>query len=228
VNELRSDYHRQLEQIDSGVALELGLIEDTIAAATAAFLDADDEAARTVATRRLEIKSIHASLEALVVTQLACQAPVAGELRHLVAVLRILPEIDLTAALAGDIARRGAMHFGAELSPRIRGLVSNLFEHAAAMWHQAADSYSDQAAINGDSLETQDEEIDEIHASLMAELVSGILRPPVLVEMALVARFLERLGDHAVEVGRWIDSSSCFDGQKGRAKVKHVAPCLGP
>jgi hypothetical protein len=55
----------------------------------------DDEAARTVAARRLEIKGIHTYLEVAVVSQLACQSPVAGELRHLVGVLRILPEVDL-------------------------------------------------------------------------------------------------------------------------------------
>jgi phosphate uptake regulator len=54
--------------------------------------------------------------------------------------------------------------------------------------------------------ESDDDEIDELHASLMAELASRALRAPVLVEMALVARFSERLGDHAVEVGRWIAS----------------------
>jgi phosphate transport system protein len=205
-SELRTDYHRQLEQIDTTVALGLGLVEEAIAAANAAFLSADDEAVKTVAVRRQEIKAIHASLESLVFTQLARQAPVAGELRQLVAVLRILPELDLTAALAGDIARRGAMHFGSELSPRIRGLVSTLFDHATTMWRQVSDAYVERSSAIHERLEAHDEEIDELHASLMAELASGILRAPVLVEMALVARFLERLGDHAVEVARWIHS----------------------
>jgi phosphate transport system protein len=215
VSELRTDYHRRLDQIDSGVALELGLIEETIAAANAAFLDADDEAAKTVAARHLEIKGIHTSLEAAVVSQLACQAPVAGELRHLVGILRILPEVDLTAALAGDIARRGAIHFGAELPPRVRGLVSNLFDRVMAMWHYVADAYGDRDVTVGTALNAQEKKIDELHANLMAELVSGILRPRVLVEMALIARFLERMGDHAVEVGRWIDSSTAFETPKG-------------
>jgi phosphate transport system protein len=158
---------------------------------------------------------MHTYLEAAVVSQLACQAPVAGELRHLVGVLRILPEVDLTAALAGNIARRGAMHFGAELPPRVRGLVSDLFDRAMVMWHYIADAYGDRAMVVGVALKTLNEEIDELHAKLMAELVSGVLRPPVLVEMALIARFLERMGDHAVEVGRWIDSPTTFETPKG-------------
>jgi phosphate transport system protein len=146
--------------------------------------------------------------------QLVRQAPVAGELRFLIAVLRIVPELELAAALAGDIARRGTMHIGSELPPRIRGLASQLFEHALDMWRQAEDAYRDRSPEVRDRLETEDEEIDELHASLSAELASGLLRPPVLVEMALIARFLERLGDHAVEVGRWVESFSSTEPRR--------------
>ena len=124
----------------------------------------------------------------------------------MIAVLRIVPEIELTAALAGDIARRGGMHIGDELPPRVRGLVGQLFEHTSSMWRQAADAYRDRSAEVVDRLEAEDEEIDELYTSLSAELASGVLRAPVLLEMALVARFLQRLGDHAVEVGHWIES----------------------
>jgi len=161
-----------------------------------------------VTLRRDEIEELHRKVESLVFTQLVRQQPVAGELRFLVAVLRIVPELELTAALAGDIARRGTMHIASELPSRIRGLVNQLFEHALDMWGQASTAYRDRAPDVLDRLEAEDEEIDELHASLSAELASGVLRPPVLVEMALVARFLERLGDHAVEVGRWVESFS--------------------
>jgi phosphate transport system protein len=205
---LRSEYHRHLEEIDSALSRMIVLVEEAISAASAALLSADDDASEAVAARRDEIKELHRSVESLVVTQLVRQAPVAGELRFLIAVLRIVPELELAAALAGDIARRGTMHIGSELPPRIRGLANQLFEHALDMWRQAENAYRDRAAEVLDRLEAEDEEIDELHASLSAELASGVLRPPVLVEMALIARFLERLGDHAVEVGRWVESFS--------------------
>jgi phosphate transport system protein len=59
-----------------------------------------------------------------------------------------------------------------------------------------------------DDTEEDDDEIDELHASLTAELASADLRRPVLLEMGLVARTLERLGDHAVEIARQIESLS--------------------
>ena len=74
------------------------------------------------------------------------------------------------------------------------------------MWRRVADAYHDGSPEVYAPLEADDEEIDELHASLMSELTSEVLRASVLAEMALVARFLERLGDHPVEVGRWIES----------------------
>ena len=202
------DSPRSLGETDRALSRMIAIVQEAIAAANAALLSADDGAAEVVALRRDEIQELHRTVEELVFNHLVRQQPVAGDVRFLIAVLRIVPELELAAALAGDIARRGSMHIGSELSPRIRGLVSQLFEHALDMWHQASDAYRDRARDVLDRLEAEDEEIDELHASLTAELTSGVLRAPVLVEMALVARFLERLGDHAVEVGRWVESFS--------------------
>ena len=206
VEELRRDYHHHLAEIDGAVARMIVLVEEAIAAASTSLLSSDDEAAEVVARRRAEIGELHASVETLVINQLVRQAPVASELRFLIAVLRIIPEVELAAALAGDIGRRGGMHIGTELPARVRGLVSQLFTRVQEMWRRVANAYRDRSPEVYTALEDDDEEIDELHASLMAELASGVLRAPVLVEMALVARFSERLGDHAVEVGRWIAS----------------------
>jgi phosphate transport system protein len=206
VDELRSDYHRNLAEIDSSLTRTIVLVQEAIAAANAALLSSDDGAASVVAARSDEITALHRSIEALVFTQFGLQAPVAGELRFLIAVVRMVAEIELTAALAGDIARRGTMHIGSELTPRIRGLADQLLEHASAMWLRAEDAYRDRNPEVRDRLEAEDEVIDELYASLTAELASGVIRPPILVEMAQIARFLERLGDHAVEIGRWIES----------------------
>ena len=48
----------------------------------------------------------------------------------------------------------------------------------------------------------RDDEMDELHSSLLAELASGQMALPVAMEMTLVARFYERLGDHAVNIAR--------------------------
>jgi phosphate transport system protein len=70
------------------------------------------------------------------------------------------------------------------------------------MWRQAADSWYQRDRSAAAALGERDDEMDELHASLMAELASGQMSLPVTMEMTLVARFYERLGDHAVNIAR--------------------------
>jgi phosphate transport system protein len=72
----------------------------------------------------------------------------------------------------------------------------------SGMWRQAADSWYQRDRSAAAVLEERDDEMDELHASLMAELASGRMTVPVTMEMTLVARFYERLGDHAVNIAR--------------------------
>ena len=68
------------------------------------------------------------------------------------------------------------------------------------MWHGATDAYAERDGGAHERLNEQDDELDDLHSSLTAEISSGKLSIPVAIEMALVARFYERLGDHAVNV----------------------------
>jgi len=71
-------------------------------------------------------------------------------------------------------------------------------------WRAAADAYADRDGDVAVRLNERDDELDELHVSLTAELVSGQLTVPIALEMALVARFYERLGDHAVNIAERI------------------------
>jgi phosphate transport system protein len=205
-DELRTEYHHQLQQLDAALTRIITLVEESVAAAHAALLSSDDQAAAAVAANSVEIEEVHRSVESLVLHVLVRQSPVAGELRFLIAALRIVPEVEMTSNLAGDVARRGQMHIGEELPPRIRGLVAQMFSRGQAMWRDVNDAFADRAPEVAAKLDRDDEDVDELHGSLMAELASGQLRAPILVEMALIARFLERIADHAVEVARWIET----------------------
>jgi phosphate transport system protein len=216
VAELRYDYQRGLEEIDRLLTQMIASVEEAISAASAALLSSDDEAAQHVVLRGQTARELHQSVEALVFSHLAHQAPAAGDLRFLVAALRIVPEVELTCNLAGDLARRGNMRLGSELPPRVRGLVANMFDQSLAMWREVANAFAERLPDAVRLLESEDDSHDEIYLVLTAELAAGLLRPPVLLEMALVARFLKRLGDHAVESARWIAS---FSGPGGGAAV---------
>ncbi len=83
-----------------------------------------------------------------------------------------------------------------------------MFDRSLSMWHQVANAFAERLPEAARLLEAEGDNLDAIYVVLSAELAAGDLRAPLLLEMALVARFLKRLGDHAVESAKWIASFS--------------------
>ena len=203
--EIRVAFHRDLDVIDEKVSRLFALVGEGLQAATEAFLAGDRDAANALVDRDKEIvDALYNDIEQLVQRQFFLQSPMAQDLRFLLSVIRIVPELERSADLAEHIAQRAARGLNAELTPRIRGLVEQMGRAGAAMWRNAADAYAERSPGIADQLKEDDDELDELHVSLTAELVSGKLSVPVALEMALVARFYERLGDHAVNIAQRI------------------------
>jgi len=194
--ELRSAFHRNLAEIDEQVVRLFALVTEGVAGATDAFLAGDREAAKALVERDRLIDTVYVDIEELVQRQFALQSPMASDLRFLLSVLRIVPELERSGDLAEHIAQRAARGLATELTPRMRGLVGQMGRVGVELWRVAAKAYVERDEKAGDSLG----ELDDLHISLTAELTTGAIRVPVAIEMALVARFYERLGDHAVNV----------------------------
>jgi phosphate transport system protein len=189
--------------IDRQVLRLFAMVSEGLAAATTAFLDNDREAARNVVAADQAIDSLELAVEDLVQAQLvAVPGPAASRLRVLVAVLRIVPELERSGDLVEHIALRTPQGMAPLLSPRARGLVEQMGQVGVQMWRAAANAYADRDPVAADRLRRLDDQLDDLHVSLSAELAQSLTSTPVAIEMGLVARFLERLGDHAVNVTR--------------------------
>lgn len=202
--ELRQRYHRTLDEINDKMVQLFALVTDGIAAATEALLSGDRDAARVIVERDLLIDSLYLDIENLANHELALQNPVATDLRFLLSVLRIVPELERSHDLVEHIARRALPGLAEDLSPRIRGLIDQMGSVGVEMWRSASDAWSERDPRGHARLDARDEEMDDLHINLTAELASGRTRVPVAMDMALVARFYERLGDHAVNVANRI------------------------
>jgi phosphate transport system protein len=200
--ELRTGFHRDLREIDGKVVELFALVGEGLAAATDALLSGDIETAKTLMERDDLIDSLYLDVERLVQHQLVLQSPMAADLRSLISVLRIVPELERSHDLAEHIAKAATRGLPSELPPRVRGLIDEMGRVGVEMWRASATAYLDRIAEMADTLEQADDELDELHVSLMAELVSGQLTVPVATEMTLIARYYERLGDHAVNVAK--------------------------
>jgi phosphate transport system protein len=202
VVEHRQEFQRELEAIEAKVIELFAMVAEDLGGATHALLSGDNEVVRVLAERDLVIDALYAEIEQLVNRDIALQAPVASDLRFLLSVLRIVPELERSHDLVVDIARRADHILSDDLSPRSRGIVDRMGNLVSDMWRQAADSWYQRDRSAAAALAERDEEMDELYTSLIAEIASGRMAIPVTMEMTLVARFYERLGDHAVNIAR--------------------------
>ncbi len=200
--ELRTQFHQRLDHIDASMTRLFAMVTEGIGRATDALLGSDSSAILVMAHQDEVIGALWAEVEETAQTLLALQSPAAGDLRFLLSVLRIAPELERSADLASHVAARGAAAVGGKLSPRARGLVDRMGGHAVGMWWKLSDAYRDRDPHMAEVLEAADDEMDDLHRLLTAEVTDGTLPAPVVAEMALVARFYERLGDHAVNIAR--------------------------
>ncbi|HVM66343.1 MAG TPA: PhoU domain-containing protein [Acidimicrobiales bacterium] len=200
--ELRVAFHRNLEEIDAKTAFLFIRVSEAVAAATDCLLTGDADTAEVLVRGDAEFDALADEVEALAERQLTLQAPMGGDLRYLLSILRMVPELERSADLAEHIAARAASGLTTLLTPRLRGLVEQMGRVAVTMWRDATEAFVDRDAGAADRLTEADDELDTLHNYLTAELVSGGVGVSVALEMALVGRFYERLGDHAVHVSQ--------------------------
>lgn len=198
----RREFQGELQAIEAKVIELFAMVAEDIPRATEALLTGDADTLDALAERERAIDALYPEMEELVNREILLQAPVASDLRFLLSVLRIVPELERSHDLLMHVATRANHLLGQDLSPRSRGLVERMGGLASAMWRQAADSWYQRDRNAAFTLSERDEDMDELHASLIAELASGRMAVPVTMEMTLVARDYERLGAHAVNIAR--------------------------
>jgi len=200
--EHRQEFQAELDDIEAKVIEMFAMVAEDLPRATHALLTGDNEAVMVLAQRDRVVDSLYPEIEDLVNREIALQAPVAVDLRFLLSVLRILPELERSHHLVTHIARRANHILSGDLSPRSQGLIEGMGKLVSDMWRQAADSWYKRDRSAALDLAIRDEEVDELHSSLIGELASGRMSLPVTMEMTLIGRFYERLGDRAVNIAR--------------------------
>jgi phosphate transport system protein len=202
MGEQRQEFERELEAIEAKVIELFAMVAEDLPGATDALLTGNSEVIKALTEREQAIDALYPEIEGMANREILLQAPVASDLRFLLSVLRIVPELERSHDLVVAIATRANHILGDDLSPRCRGLVERMGNLASGMWRQAVDSWYQRDRSVAATLAERDNEMDELYASLTAELASGRMTLPVTMEMTLVARFYERLGDHAVNIAR--------------------------
>jgi phosphate transport system protein len=209
VAETRKQYVEHLDEIKNDVIKLAARTCEQIGGATQALLDGDLGVVDQIYATHEEIKGLNVEIEHRAYQLFALQHPLASDLRTLLAVLRILHEIELTAGLMKNIARQTRRIYPGELPPRVRGIIERMGAQASVQMHLAIDAFADGDAAVASALPDMDDVMDDLQKELFrAIFAAGAVDESALqlaVQVAFVGRDYERAADHAVTIGRWVD-----------------------
>lgn len=205
---LRVDFRRDLGELHQQVVLLFAQVTEAVAACTDALLGDDTDIAARISEGEEAIDEAQRTLEEKLEKVLLLQAPVAGDLRYVLSLIRIVPELERSGDLAEHIAKRAGTGVSAQLPPSVRGIVEQMGSAATSLWRRASDAFADRDPDAFEALDAADDVIDDLHRDLLAVLLQSDLDPAVASEATLIGRFYERLGDHAVHVAERVRYSA--------------------
>ncbi len=203
MEDIRRTFHEHLEDVQNDIVRLAAMAAEAIPGATAALLDSDLQATQKLIDDDDQIDLLTHDIEERIYDLIVRQSPVAGDLRTLLTSLWMTSEIERSADLATNIAKGARRIYDIELHPVARGLISQMSEEATRLFRLAIDAYVEREAGLATALDDIDDRLDLLHGEFIQSLFehqpdSG-LQPAV--QLALIGRYYERIGDHAVNMG---------------------------
>ncbi len=199
-----STYLTRLDSVRADVVRLAGMAAEAVARSTRCLLDGDLDAARGVVEGDDALDELSVHIEEECHQLLALHNPMAGDLRAVVTALKLAGEFERCGDLAVNIAKAGRRVHDLELPPRTRGLIERMSAEAVSLMRASLEAYADGDAARASALDDLDDELDDLQRTFVesifeAHQLDGVdMR--VGVQLALVGRYYERLGDHAVNV----------------------------
>ncbi len=195
----REEFRRRADR--SMLVLYASVVE-SLGWATVALLDQDLEVAERVIEGDRKVDEQANEMTGLIKDRLSEATVQPDELEDLIAILQMVPELERSADLAEHIAQRARQDLGGAISPRARGLIQSMCDVGIRMWQLSSRAYAERSRDLTFEINEADDELDNLSAHLLREGAASGVAPAVAAEMALIARFYERLGDHAVNLAR--------------------------
>ena len=205
VDERRPAFHDQLDEIQHGIAALSATVSELIPLATDILLDGDLEGAAALIAGDAQIDARSRELEEQCFTLIALQQPFAGDLRRLVSGIKILADVERSADLCANIAKAARRVFSHPLDPRLRGGIQRMGDQGTLLFKHATEAYLNNSEVLALALRDIDAYMDELHREFFRTIfethADGSIDLQIGVQLGLVARFYERIGDHAVNIG---------------------------
>lgn len=202
---MRDQYYEQLDAIVDDLVNLTGTVRRAVADATKALLEADAQIAESVIAGDKDIDEATEIIEERALLLLATQQPVATDLRQLVATLRMLTDLQRMGDLSVHVAKVARRRMPDSAVPlHLHPNITAMATVADSMIDSASRIVANRNVDAAGQLENEDDEMDRLRKELLRSLLGDSWSYGVepAVDLALLGRYYERIGDHAVSMAR--------------------------
>jgi phosphate transport system protein len=204
-----------------------GLLENQLAAATAAVTQSDSAAASAAMEQDPAVDALERDVEQFVIRLLALRQPLAGDLRQIVASLKISSDLERIGDYSANVAKRSIVLNQFNLSFKLGGLA-----HMARLVQESlkltVDAIGDNDAEKAVQVWRADQVVDDIYTAIFRELITYMMEDPRNItpctHLLFIAKNLERIGDHTTNIAETVHYAATGEAlPEGRPKGESSA-----
>lgn len=201
---MRERYQAQLLELNENLIKLGGLCEEAITMAIDGFLKGDKAIAQNAMEIEIEIDKMEKLIEGQCLNLLLKQQPMAKDLRSVSAALKMITDLERIGDHAEDIASLSNSSIDIEISETIRKMAKEVKK----MVIDAVESYVSLDLEKATAVIAYDDVVDALFAKVKKEIIEDIKSndkdAEITIDTLMIAKYLERIGDHATNVAEWV------------------------
>ena len=206
---MRDKFQQQLQQLNEDL-IEMGaLCKEAVADAMTALLHSDKQARQKAFLTEYEIDNKEREIENLCMKLLLQQQPVARDLRNISAALKMISDMERIGDQASDIADITKYLENSELTQHVH--IQQMAESAMNMLTESIDAFVRKDLLLARKVMKEDNTVDDLFNQIKLEVIQEIAQNPdegeLCVDMMMIAKYFERIGDHVVNIAEWVEYS---------------------
>ena len=204
---MRKQYDLELDELNTLLIKMAATVEQAVADAMTALKNRDKDLAISVSNNDRDVDRMERQIEDMCLMLLLKQQPVAGDLRFISAALKIITDLERIGDHAQDICEISLTMDDKPLSVTT-DLITRMFEESTAMIKMAVDAFITKDEDLATQCINHDDVVDDLFVQVREKLIhklqNGQDDPEESVDLLQIAKYLERVGDHAQNIGEWV------------------------
>jgi len=200
MNHIVSAFDEDLRNISARISEMGGLAEEQLGMAITALKTRDSKLAEEVIASDRRLDALEEQLEQSTIQVIALRQPMAGDLREVVAALKIASTLERVGDLAKNVAKR-TLVLNQSQPLRVIGSIGRMGKQTQLLIADALNAYAARDRDQAVAVWHRDVEIDEMHNSIFRELITYMMEDPRTISLGTQLQFVtknfERIGDHA-------------------------------